>query len=183
MKVSRWLNSQHHFGLITKLLHGTVALLMIGLIGLGWYMVDLSYYDRWYNDSLSLHKAFGMVLLLTALFKIAWTLLNTRPEFSSVMASWEKFLAHSTHGLLLLLLVLIPISGYIISTSAGDSISVFNWFDIPALFSVTEEWRDIAIELHYFLAYGALLIIVFHVVAALKHQFINRDGTIRKMFW
>ena len=72
----RLLNSAAHYGLVSKLLHWVIALSMIGLIWLGWYMVDLTYFDKWYNQSLSLHKALGMLVLGLALVLFVWKIVS-----------------------------------------------------------------------------------------------------------
>ena len=174
-------NNEHRYGAVTKLLHWSIALLIIGLIWLGWYMVDLGYYDPWYHTSLTAHKALGMLVLAVAVIKILWTLSQRRPDFVATIKPWEKTSALMAHKALFVLMLLIPITGYIISTSAGDPISFFDWFDIPALLDADDQLRDWAIELHYYLAYGGAGLIAVHALAALKHHFINRDGTLRKM--
>ena len=73
-------NTETRFGLISKLLHWVIALGIIGLIVLGWWMVGLSYYDPWYHDSLELHKALGVVVLALACFKIGWQTFNRTPK-------------------------------------------------------------------------------------------------------
>ena len=60
-------NTPDRYGLVSKSLHGLIALAIIALTCLGWWMVDLSYYDAWYNRGLSLHRAFGMIVLGLAL--------------------------------------------------------------------------------------------------------------------
>ena len=65
-------NTPSQFGLLSKLLHWLIAILILGLIWLGWYMVDLTYYDKWYNDSLHYHKSLGILALALALVKIGW---------------------------------------------------------------------------------------------------------------
>jgi cytochrome b561 len=176
-------SSKTDYGIITRLLHWLVALLIIGLIGLGWWMVDLSYYDRWYNRALDLHKALGMLVLALAAVKIGWMMFDGRPGFPDSISSWERTAATAVHHLFYLLMLLIPVTGYIISTSAGDGISMFGWFEVPALLPAGETVRDIAIELHYWLAYGTAALVVIHAAAAVKHQFIDRDGTLRRMTW
>lgn len=176
-------SSKTDYGIITRLLHWLVALLIIGLIGLGWWMVDLSYYHRWYNRALDLHKALGMLVLALAAVKIAWLVFDGKPGFPDSIRSWERTAATAVHHLFYLLMLLIPVTGYIISTSAGDGISMFGWFEIPALLPAGETVRDIAIELHYWLAYGTAALVVVHAAAAVKHQIIDRDGTLRRMVW
>lgn len=171
------------YGVITRALHWIVALIIIGLIWLGWWMVDLSYYDSWYNRSLELHKSLGMAALAVAVVKIAWVIHDGRPRLPDSIAPLERTAATATHHLFFLLMLLIPATGYVISTSAGDGISVFGLLEIPAVLPVSETARDFAIELHFWLAYGTGVLVIAHALAALKHQFIDRDGTLRRMLW
>ncbi len=85
------------------------------------------------------------------------------------------------HLTLFAMMVAIPITGYGISTSAGDGITIFGWFEVPALIPESEALRDLAIELHYYLAYGTAALVLLHAMAAFKHQFIDRDGTLGRM--
>lgn len=170
-----------HYGRLSKTLHWSIALLIIGLILLGWYMVGLTYYDRWSNESLELHKSLGMLVLALACANIVWNHATARPALPPGMHAWERIAAKSAHGLLYLMMLLIPITGYIISTSAGKAVSVFGILDIPAVLPQSEQLRDIAIELHYYMAYGTAVLVCLHALAAFKHQFIDKDGTLRRM--
>lgn len=174
-------NSAERYGIVSRLLHWSIALLIFGLVALGWYMVDLTYYDRWYYTSLSAHKALGILVLELAILKILWSLYSRPPEFAPTLKPWERISARIMHGVLYLMMILIPVTGYIISTSAGDPVSFFGWYQVPALFPKNEGMRDLAIELHYYLAYGTAVLAALHGLAALKHHFIDRDGTLRKM--
>jgi len=174
-------NTPEQFGALSKLLHWLIAVLIIGLIALGWYMVDLTYYDRWYNTSLELHKALGMLALVLAVTKITWTLGDTTPEPAPTIRPWELRSAHAMHRTLYVMMLLLPLTGYVISTSAGDPISFFGLFGIPALIPQSDGLRDLAVEVHYYAAYATAALIALHVLAAFKHEFIDRDGTLRKM--
>jgi len=174
-------NTPEHFGVVTKLLHWTIALLIFFLIWLGWYMVDLTYFDKWYNESLSWHKALGMIVLGLACIKIAWQFYTPVPDTLRNLKPWERNAATIMHLALLAIMVLIPVTGYFISTSAGKAVDVFGWFRVPALFEVSKEMRDLAIDLHFYLAYATAVLALGHIGAALKHEFIDKDGTLRKM--
>ncbi len=176
-------NSSTQFGWLTRLLHWLVALHILGLVALGAYMVDLSYYDPNYHASLTYHKAFGIVALGLGVLKVLWYLSNRQPDPTAPLPGWQVFASHAVHGVLLLMMVVIPVSGYFISTSAGEGIDLFGWFEVPALITISDALRDIAIDVHEFLAYGVLVITGLHAMAALKHQFIDRDGTLKRMFW
>ena len=176
-------NTQLRFGLFSKLLHWAIALLILGLIWLGWYMVDLTYYDKWYNASLHYHKSLGILALALALFKLGWHIYTPAPGPLADLQPWEKTGARLMHYLLWGMMLLIPVSGYLISTSAGKPIQLFNWFAIPAIVDVDEELRELAIDVHFYLAYATLFLAAGHAGAALKHHFINRDDTLKRMLW
>ena len=170
------------YSLPTRVLHWLVALVILGLIGLGWWMVDLTYYDPWYNRSLELHKGIGMIGLPLALAFVLWALVKRGPPLPE-MPRWQRAAAHATHGLLFLLMLALPVTGYLISTSAGDGVGVFGLFEVPALVDGGERLRDLAVDLHYYMAYGALGLVCLHAGAALKHQLLDRDGLLRRMLW
>ena len=96
---------------------------MIGLIWLGWYMVDLTYYDRWYNDSLTAHKALGLLALALAVAALLWRTISRPPGYLASMRAWEVAAARTMHFVLYVMMLAIPVSGYLISTSAGDPVS------------------------------------------------------------
>lgn len=175
-------NDMNQYGAVAKLLHWLIALLIIGLIALGAYMVTLDYYtDAWYDGSLLLHKALGMVVLALVAIKAVWMLTNLKPADLPTLKWWEKLGALVVHKFLLVFMVVMPITGYTVSTSAGAGIDMFGLFEIPALYRVDKNIRDLAIAIHYYLAYGGAVLIAVHIAAALKHHFINKDSTLRRM--
>lgn len=179
----RFRNSNSHYGLISKLLHWTIAALILGLVWLGAYMVELSYFDKWYNQSLSLHKSFGLLVLALAGVYFAWKLVSPSPTGLTAAPRWQRLSARLVHAGLMLLMVAIPVSGYLISTSAGKPVAFFGLFDVPAPARNNREIRDLAITLHYYFAYGIVLLVVAHAGAAVKHQLFDKDGTLARMIW
>lgn len=179
----RLLNSNTHYGLISKLLHWSTAISMFSLIGLGWYMVDLSYYDRWYNASLSWHRSLGILVFFIGLAMLIWKSLSQSPENEANFSAWQRTAAKFVHWLLLSLVIGIPVTGFLVSTSAGKPVNVFNWFEMPVLIQVNDSWRELIIAFHYYLSYGVGLIALGHATAAIKHQFVDRDGTLARMLW
>ena len=163
------------------LLHWTIALMILGLIWLGWWMVDLTYYDAWYNDSLTIHKSLGMFVLALAMFKLVWLVVSPTPEPLPSLKAWEKTISRIVHRALILSMVLVPITGYLISTSEGSGISIFGWFEIPAIVTASEGARDLAIDIHYYASYAILGIVIVHAAAAIKHRFIEKNDTLKRM--
>ena len=174
-------NSKSNFGLVSKLFHWLIALLMLVLLPLGYYMVDLTYYDPLYHQSTHWHKSIGVILGGLVLIKLIWRVYSPPPDAIHNSPPITRWLSKAVHCLLLLSTLLLPISGYLISTSAGDAIEVFNWFQMPALISIDETLRDQAIDFHYYGAYGIALVIAVHISAALMHHFFIKDGVLRRM--
>ena len=176
-----WRNGKDHFGVVSIFLHWTLALAMIGLVALGAWMVGLTYYDPWYNDSLALHKAFGIVVLVIVATKFGWRIVDRSPSFGAEVKAYERAGATTMHWLLNVLMVLLPITGYLVSTSEGAGIDIFGLFEVPALFEASESTRDLAIEIHFYLAYGVIALIGLHAGAALKHHLKDKGSTLRRM--
>ncbi len=171
------------YGLATKALHWLTALMILGVAGLGAWMVTLSYYDTWYHKGLGLHRAIGLLALATAAVFIAWRLVSSPPDLPASIAGWQRKAAVVAHFLFFALMILMPVSGYLVSTSAGAAVPMFDLFEIPALFRISEASRELAINVHFFSAYGTVGLATLHVAAAFKHQFIDRDGVLARMLW
>jgi cytochrome b561 len=176
-------NDRDRYGILSKLLHWTIATLIFGLIGLGWWMVGLNYYHPDYHSSLELHKSLGMVALAVVLLKLVWRFVSPPPALAATLLGTQRRIAIGTHHLLWLGMIVIPLTGYGISTAEGAGVAVFDWFEIPAWLPRSETLRDVVTELHEWAAYGIGALAILHALAALKHQFINRDGTLRRMLW
>ncbi len=176
-------NTPTHYGLVSKLLHWTIAVLILGLVWLGSYMVELTYFDKWYNLSLALHKSLGLLVFALAGIYFCWKIVSPSPDGGATTPRWQRLSVRVMHAALMLLMVAIPLSGYLISTSAGQSIDFFGLFDVPAPARNNKGIRDPAIAAHYYCAYGVLLLVLGHAGAALKHQFFDKDGTLARMLW
>ncbi len=173
----------HHHDLGTRLLHALLALHIIGLSALGLWMVDLSFYHPWYHRSLELHKAFGVLAGLVVTFKLVWRVLHPPLPPPATLGPWQARIARIVHGLLLLLAVALPVTGYLLSTSAGEPIALFGWMELPPLFGRSDAQGRLMGDLHTWAAWSLMGLVALHVGAALMHGFIKRDGTLRRMFW
>lgn len=174
-------NTHTSYGWIAIALHWLMAVMVIGLFGLGLYMVELTYYDSWYRGSMDLHKSIGITLALLLIFRFAWRALGTKPEPVSINNTLVNKAAKVAHILLYLLLCFIVISGYMISTADGRAIDVFGVVTIPAIdFSIAGQ-ADIAGEIHYYMACTLIGLVILHALGALKHHFIDKDKTLVRM--
>lgn len=164
---------------IAKVNHWVAALVIIGLFASGLWMVDLDYYSAWYQDAPHWHKSVGLLLSGLTMFRVIWMLLTASPIIDGTQ--FEKGAAKVAHALMYLLMFSIFISGYLISTSDGRGIDVFDWFTVPSLGALFEDQSDISGLLHYYFACVLIALAVIHASASLKHHFINKDDTLRKM--
>lgn len=175
-----WRNTDNSYGLIHIALHWTVAVIIAVMLPLGLWMTGLDYYDPWYRKGPDLHRGIGIMLGLVLMVRIAWRLGNRRPA-PRTTTDPERKAAAAAHLLLYLLPLLLVISGYLISTADGRAVDVFGWFEIPATLQGIEGQEDIAGDIHFALALILLTVIGLHAGAALRHHFILKDDTLRRM--
>lgn len=174
-------NSHTNWGVVSIAVHWVVAVAVIGLFAVGLYMVELDYYDSMYRTAPFVHKSIGILLFLLMVFRLLWRLVNTTPTPLESHKRWEQKAAHWMHNGLYILLFILMISGYLISTADGRGISVFGWFEVPSILSGIDNQEDIAGGVHEILAYILIAFVVVHAVGALKHHFIDKDRTLTRM--
>jgi len=175
-----WRNTQNGYGWVAISLHWLVAAAVFGLFGLGLWMVELTYYDPWYRQAPGIHKAVGICLFLAVIGRLAWRWANPSPAPRGHRI--ERIAARLVHGLLYTLLFALMTAGYLISTADGSAIDVFGLFAVPATISDLPNQEDVAGLVHQWLAWTLIALVGLHTLAALKHQFIDRDGTLARMF-
>ncbi|KZN51550.1 cytochrome b [Pseudoalteromonas luteoviolacea] len=173
-------NSNKSYGLVAILIHWLMAIAIFFMFGLGLYMVELTYYDPWYKGSLDLHKSIGMLLIAMWVLRLIWRQVNERPD-ELPGPKLEQAAARVGHFLLYALMLLILVSGYLISTADGKPISVFELINVSALPWSFDNQEDIVGEIHFWLAWALIGFVVVHIGAALKHQFINKDSGLSRI--
>ncbi|MCP4186245.1 MAG: cytochrome b [Gammaproteobacteria bacterium] len=174
-------NSKEHYGVVAIFLHWLMTIGILVMFCLGWYMIDLSYYDSLYKTLPFIHKSIGITLAAVFIFRFAWRLMNPVPEALPGVSSFQQAAASVVHRLFYIVIPLIMVSGYLISTADGSNISVFHIFEISATITSIPDQEDNAGLVHQYLGYGLVSLTVLHVAAALKHHFFNRDDTLRRM--
>ena len=174
-----WRNTRTRWGAVSILFHWLSALTIIGLFVLGWWMTGLGYYDSWYNFGPWVHRSIGTLLLLGTFARIIWRLLQPTPAGEG--SHLEKLAAHLGHIALYVILLIVMCSGYLISTASGRSISVFGWFDVPALVYGLPNQASIAGDIHWYSALALVMLAAGHALAAFKHHWINKRDTLIRM--
>ena len=119
-------------------------------------------------------------MLIGWLFLI-WSWTSARLAYPNGMSTTTRLLVRDGHAVLYALILIIPLSGYLTSTATGDGISIFGWAQLPTLAPLSAELRDAAILVHWMLAYALLIVVAGHAGAAIKHEWFDKDGTLRRM--
>lgn len=161
--------------------HWLSAIIVYGMFALGLWMVTLSYYDGWYHKAPELHKSIGILLMMGLVIRVLWRVISPPPGPLPSYSPMTRLAARAGHLALYLLLFAIGISGYLISTADGKPISVFGWFDVPATLADAGAQADFAGALHFWLAWSVVVLSVMHGFMALKHHFIDKDDTLKRM--
>ncbi|MGJ0579461.1 cytochrome b [Xenorhabdus bovienii] len=175
-------NTSTRFGHVSVLIHWLVALAVYGMFALGLWMVTLSYYDTWYHQAPELHKSIGSLIFFVMVIRIIWRFISPPPKPLTSYSHLTRISSKLVHFTLYLALFGILGSGYLISTADGQPISVFGWFDIPATLSEQGIQADTAGIIHLYLAWVVVVLSLLHTLAALKHHFIDRDSTLKRIF-
>lgn len=162
------------------ILHWFIAAAIVGLYILGDYMVDLDYYDSWYQSAPFWHKSVGLTVFAMVFLRILTRLLTHRPP-EIANSRFKKLASRGAHVFLYVAMIVVCVSGYLISTAGGRPISVFGLFDLPATIYLFENQEDVAGLWHEWAALALVSVALLHAVAALKHHFLDRDVTLLRM--
>ena len=161
-------------------LHWLMFLLIFAAFPLGLYMHDLPlspYKLRLY----SYHKWIGVTVFLFALIRVYWRSTHRPPAMPDSMLRWEKIAAESVHYLLYVLIFLIPVTGWLMSSAKGFQTVWFGVLPLPDLVGKDKELGKLLEEVHSTLNFLMLAVVCAHVGAALKHHFIERDDILTRM--
>jgi len=168
-------NSSTAYGLLAVFLHWVMALLIFILFPLGIYMTNLSYYDHWYKTSFFWHESTGMLVLALLLFRLLWRWMNIMPDQLDTIPRLQARAAQTAHWLFYILMFVICISGYFITTAEGQAINVWNIFTVAAISSFESGFADKAGTVHWYSALFIILLAVIHTLAALYHHVVLKD--------
>lgn len=165
------------YSLIARLLHWIVAILVLIQTGLGF---GANWSDRPQSDRLlEQHVQFGILIAALMVLRLTWRLASPPPRLIDV-SGWRRRTAKLTHGALYLLLLAMPLSGYVSWAWTGPRLDWWGIARVPILFrgGADEMWRSVAGYGHQYGAYVVSALVILHIVAALHHQFALRDGLI-----
>lgn len=174
-------NTITRYGAVAKTFHWLLAVLIIGLLAVGLYMEGLpNSPDKF--QLYGLHKSIGVIVLFLVAARLAWRIRSLIPPLPEAIQSWQRAAANASHQLLYICMVLMPVSGWGMSSAAGYPVSVFGLFALPPLVEKNEMLGGIFRQTHQFVAYGLIALLIVHASAAFYHHFIQKDDVFRRMW-
>jgi cytochrome b561 len=194
-------NSITRYTKTAVILHWMIAIGILFMLALGWFMTDLpregaksSAYDLFnlgiYTWQLAeevtprtfyfnLHKSIGITLLALIAFRLYWRLTHQPPALLSSLKAWEKKLAETAHLLLYVLMIAMPVSGLLMALYSKYGVKWFGLAFLPGLDN--KAVREVFLVVHEWVGLAFALLILLHIAGALKHKFINKDETLKRM--
>lgn len=161
-------------------LHWLVALTILCAFPLGVYMHELPLSPN-KLQLYSYHKWLGISALLLVAIRLAWRLGHRPPPLLAGMPRWQEIAAHAIHHSLYLLMLAVPLSGWLMSSAMGFSVVWFGVLPLPDLIGKDKQLGELLKDVHATLNFTMLVLILIHAAAAIKHHLFERDGTLARM--
>lgn len=163
-----------------KALHWGVAVLIFGLLGLGFYMADLPISPTKLK-LYSWHKWAGVSVFALVVVRLAWRATHRPPALPQHMSWMARYAAHAGHAALYALMLAIPLSGWLMSSAQGFQTVWFGVLPLPDLVGRNEALGDVFNAAHVYLNFALIALVAAHIGAAFKHHFKYRDDVLVRM--
>lgn len=173
-------NTKNSYGSIAKILHWVIGLFIISMIAVGFTMSSMPPSPEKF-ELYGMHKAFGVTMLSLVVVRILWRITNTTVQATEGVPPILQLAAKAGHLLLYIFMLVMPISGVLMSRFGGYPISVFEIFTIPAASEKSPELAKFFHKTHEYAALGFVILITAHTLAAIYHHFIRKDNTLIRM--
>ena len=175
-------SDRDHWGSLAKFFHWTIVLLLLVQGTLGLVMVNLPKRPN-AIPYFTFHKSLGLTIFALALLRLAWKWFDKRPDEPSTMPPSQVVAAKLGHALLYILLFLVPLSGWWFDSVEGlRPLYFWGLFDVPHLGAPDPDLKKFAAGVHEYLFWALVVVAAGHVIAALYHQFVVRDGVLARMW-
>ncbi len=173
-------NTTVRWGTVAQLLHWVIVALVITQVILAGIADELPLGMK-KLAVLARHKSVGITILMLVVVRLAWRWTNPAPALPSTLKAYERGLARFTHVALYVLLIAMPLTGWMMSSARNFPVSWFNLVQLPDFVPRSQALYDFMHETHEILAYTLGVVVVLHVLGALKHHFIYKDDVLLRM--
>jgi len=172
-------NSPEGYGLVARFLHWSMFLLIGLTTFLALNMESMEEADKLFTEGL--HRSLGLLILALLLLRFAWKLNNPRPA-DPPGSAWVNWSAHALHWLFYFIILLQVVAGITMSQADGEPVGFFGLFSLPALIGPDEDVEEFWEEIHEVNWIVLSVLVIGHVVAALRHLYSEKDDVFRRMW-
>lgn len=173
-------NTTERWGWVSIGIHWLTVLMVLSLVVVGLLMQELPNSPT-KIEVYALHKSFGLTVLALTLLRMLWRLFAGTPAPVPGTPAWQRFAAQASHGALYVILLAMPLSGWLYNSASGFPLKWFGLFGLPKLSGYDPDVKAFALSMHEWLFYALLAIVFVHAAAALKHHYFDRDATLARM--
>lgn len=172
-------NTHDRFGFLARLFHWLIFLLLIGSFSLAWSMGGPLSPEK--LKLISWHKWVGVTVFLVVILRLGWRIANRTPETPPGTPGWQRVAAGISHFLLYLILIALPVTGWVMSSAFNLPVVYLGLIYLPGPFAGNEAVGETLEIVHEWLANVLLFLVAVHVLAALYHHLILKDDILRRM--
>lgn len=172
-------NTIQCYGSAAKFFHWLIAILVVFMLLLGAFLGDFPKQIK--PVMFIIHKSTGLTIMALMILRLLWALLNTSPMLSATTPKWQRIISRGIHGLFYLCLIAMPLSGFLMSSASGHATNVWWLFSVKAPIPENKALASFLGDVHTYLAWAILVLITLHILAAIKHFFIDKDHTVQRM--
>lgn len=173
-------NHRERYTLTAIVLHWAMALLMIVLFALGWYMTSLPDDSPNRSQLFQLHKSIGLTMAMLVVIRLVWRIKYAPPPLPTFVKPWTRRLAEATHHLLYLSMFVQPVSGYISSSFSGYT-TRFWGIPLPHWGWKAPELNELFTEIHEISSVVLLILVLVHIVGFVAHAYRGEMAILHRM--
>ncbi|CEK10601.1 cytochrome b [Legionella hackeliae] len=163
-----------------KFIHWFIALLVILMLGAGFFLDDLP--EEYMGTAYMMHKSIGLTILFLMIFRLIWVSYKGRIPLPESVPAWERVFSRVVQYSLYLFLILMPLSGWIMSVAAQRTPSYFGLLSLPLPWvKPDKQLAHFMEDVHGIIAWVLIGLIVLHIAGALKHHFYDKDSVLQSM--
>jgi len=163
-------------------LHWAIAILVLAAIGVAWAALRRGDMHSLAAEPLvTIHRSLGTTILVLAVIRLTWRWTHPAPPLPTTLRPWQRTVARASHGLLYLLLFLMPVTGLIDAAAFREPVHYFFLFTLPLIGSPSEHFGHAAFRVHAATSFLIYALVLLHSAAALYHHYVLKDGTLRRM--
>lgn len=162
-------------------MHWLIAVMISAAFTLGFIMSDMPGLTMTKLKYFSWHKWLGVTIFALALVRVMWRATHPAPPLVANLPPWQRLAAGAAHYSLYVLIIVIPLTGYFYSLAAGVPVVYLGIVPLPVLIAKNDVLKEVLKSMHSILNFTMAGVVVLHVLGALKHHFIDRDGTLARM--